>query len=78
VQPMEKPMRHLRNAAIALLAIGGSVLIGSAASAQAPYRYGSPFAGSYYSYGADRANPSISPDGWDLGNPRDFQLQGSR
>ncbi|HKD66775.1 MAG TPA: hypothetical protein VKB84_08045, partial [Candidatus Binataceae bacterium] len=38
--------------------------------------YGAPYAGSYYSYGADRANPSLAPNGWDLGNPRDFQLQG--
>lgn len=71
-------MRHLRNATLALLAMGGMVLVGSAANAQSPYGYRSPWAGSYYSYGADRANPSISPDGWDLGNPRDFQLQGTR
>jgi hypothetical protein len=45
-------MRHLRNAAIALMAIGGAALIGSAASAQTPYGrygYGAPRAGSYYS-----------------------------
>ena len=33
-------------------------------------------AGSYYSYGAGRANPSLSPNGWDQDNPRDQQLQG--
>ena len=38
--------------------------------------YAAPYAGSYYSYGADRANPSLAPNGWDLGSPRDFQLQG--
>ena len=41
------------------------------------YGYGRPWrGGSYYSYGADRANPSLAPNGWDLGNPRDQQLQG--
>jgi hypothetical protein len=41
------------------------------------YGYGRPWrAGSYYSYGADRANPSLAPNGWDLDNPRDQQLQG--
>ena len=44
-------------------------------------RYGgayaqSPYAGTYYSYGADRSNPSLAPNGWDQDNPRDFQLQG--
>ena len=44
-----------------------------------PYAgYDRPYVGTYYSYGADRANPSLAPNGWDLGNPRDFQLQGSR
>jgi len=32
--------------------------------------------GAYYSYGAGRANPSVSPNGWDQDNPRDQQLQG--
>jgi hypothetical protein len=73
----EKSMNHLRSTAFALLAIGGTALIGSAASAQTPYGYG-PRAGSYYSYGADRANPSIAPNGWDQDNPRDAQLQGGR
>ena len=71
-------MRHLRNAAIALMAIGGAALIGSTASAQAPYGYAAPDRGSFYSYGADRQNPSLAPNGWDRSNPRDFQLQGSR
>jgi hypothetical protein len=39
---------------------------------------GPPYGGSYYSYGADRANPSVSPNGWDMDNPRDQQLQGTR
>jgi hypothetical protein len=38
--------------------------------------YATPYAGSYYSYGADRSNPSLAPNGWDQDNPRDFQLQG--
>ena len=41
------------------------------------YGYARPWrGGSYYSYGADRANPSFAPNGWDLDNPRDQQLQG--
>jgi hypothetical protein len=41
------------------------------------YGYGRPWrGGSYYSYGADRANPSLAPNGWDQDNPRDQQLQG--
>ncbi len=32
--------------------------------------------GSYYSYGADRANPSTDPSGYDLDNARDRQLNG--
>ncbi|HLH92935.1 MAG TPA: hypothetical protein VKX28_31305 [Xanthobacteraceae bacterium] len=74
-------MRHLRNTAIALVAISGAALIGSAASAQVPYGaydYAGPRAGSFYSYGANRANPSLAPNGWDQDNPRDFQLQGGR
>lgn len=67
-------MRHLRDATLALVAIGGAMLIGSAASAQAPYGYYEP--GSYYIYGADRANPSIAPNGWDQDNGRDFQFNG--
>jgi hypothetical protein len=39
---------------------------------------GGPSGETYYSYGADRAHPSLSPNGWDLGDPRDFQLQGTR
>jgi len=71
-------MRHLRNAAIALIAMGGSLLIGSVASAQTPYGHEGPGYGRYYSYGADRGSPSMSPNGWDQDNPRDQQLQGSR
>ena len=72
-------MRHIRNTALALVAISGAALIGSAASAQAPYGvHGHPYGGSYYSYGADRANPSISPNGWNQDDARDFQLQGDR
>jgi len=58
------------------------VIVGSdydAAYAAGPvYRYARPAwrRGSYYSYGADRANPSLSPNGWDQDNPRDQQLQG--
>jgi len=32
--------------------------------------------GSYYSYGADRANPSTDPSGLDQDNARDRQLNG--
>jgi hypothetical protein len=32
--------------------------------------------GAYYSYGADRANPSTDPSGFDQSNARDFQLNG--
>ena len=72
-------MNRLRNGTIALMAISGAALMGSAASAQAPYRdYDAPRSGSYYTYGADRSNPSIAPNGWDQGNARDFQLQGGR
>jgi hypothetical protein len=72
-------MRHIRNAAIALIAMSGAALIGSAASAQSSHgSYAPPYAGPSYSYGADRANPSMSPNGWDQDSPRDFQLQGGR
>ncbi len=74
-------MRNIRNALIAAAAIGVAALTASAADAQyAPRYYGDgyahPYGGSYYSYGADRANPSLAPNGWDQDNPRDFQLQG--
>ncbi len=85
-------MRRIQNALIATAAIGLVALAASAADAQyvryghapyryapygyAPYDYAEPYAGTYYSYGADRANPSLAPNGWDLGHPRDFQLQG--
>jgi hypothetical protein len=32
--------------------------------------------GSTYVYGADRANPSVSPNGFDQDSARDFQLDG--
>jgi len=75
----EQSMNYLRNTTIALMAIGGAALIGFVASAQTADRYdGAPYSGSYYTYGAERANPSLSPHGWDQDNPRDFQFQGSR
>ena len=74
-----------KHALIATAVIALSALTASTAIAQygpyGPYRYyRGPIPGSYYSYGADRANPSLSPTlgRWDLDNPRDFQLQGSR
>ncbi len=73
-------MRRIHNALIASAVIGVAALIASAADAQyyAPYNgpYAHPYGGRYYSYGADRSNPSLAPNGWDRGNPRDFQLQG--
>jgi len=67
----------ITTAVIALVTLTASVA--DAQYAPRPYGpYGSPYAGTYYSYGANRANPSLSPNGWDLGNPRDFQLQGTR
>jgi len=75
-----------KHALIATAVITLSALTAATADAQygpgpyGPYPYyrGSPYAGTYYSYGADRANPSLSPTlgHWDLDNPRDFQLQG--
>jgi hypothetical protein len=74
-------MRHIHNALIAATVIGAGALIASAADAQyAPgYGYGyGPYGhgGRYYSYGADRPNPSLAPNGWDQDSPRDFQMQG--
>ena len=76
-------MRDIHHALIATAVIALSALTASTAIAQygpyGPYRYyRGPYAGAYYVYGADRANPSLSPTlgGWDLDNPRDFQLQG--
>ena len=72
-------MRYVRTAFVALAALGTAALAASAADAQTRMRpYGPPAYGSYYSYGADRANPSVSPNGWDVDNPRDQQLQGTR
>ena len=80
-------MRHIHNALIATAVVGVAALTASAADAQyAPRSYGyvngpydsyaQPYDGRYYSYGADRANPSFSPRGYDQDNPRDQQLQG--
>ena len=75
---------RLRNTFLAIAVIGTAALSAGAASAQAYYGYYGPYdgpyygyrGGSYYSYGADRANPSFSPRGFDQTNPRDQQLQG--
>ena len=71
-------MLNVHHALIATAVISLAALTASAADAQyAPRPNGpGPYAGTFYSYGADRANPSLSPNGWDLSNPRDFQLQG--
>jgi hypothetical protein len=85
-------MRHIHNALIATAVVGLAALTASAADAQyAPRSYGyvngpydnaqsytyvQPYDGRYYSYGADRANPSFSPRSYDQDNPRDQQLQG--
>src|SRR5690348_325300 len=72
----EHEMRDTHHALIATAVIALSALTASVADAQyAPGPYGPyrsyyrgpfPYAGTYYSYGADRANPSLSPNGWDL------------
>src|SRR5262249_3249759 len=80
----EHRMRDIGHALITAAMIALAVLTASAANAQygpgprgAYGYYGGyfPYAGTYYSYGADRANPSLSPNGWNSSNPRDFQLQ---
>jgi len=71
-------MRHIRTALIAMAAIGTAALTALAANAQSAMRHYGPPSGSHYSYGADRANPSLAPNGWDTDNPRDQQLQGTR
>ena len=87
-------MSHIRSLAVAIAGIGLAALTVSAADSQrGPYGYSrGPYAGayasseyggyaspgSYCSYCADRANPSVSPNGWDQDNPRDRQLQGTR
>ena len=71
-------MRNIRTAFIAMAAIGTAALAASAANAQYAMRHYGPYGGSYYSYGADRANSSVAPNGWDVDNPRDQQLQGTR
>ncbi len=70
-------MSHVRPLLLALAGAATIALTASAANAQSPrYRAPSGLPGSSYTYGADRANPSISPWGWDQDNPRDRQLQG--
>jgi hypothetical protein len=72
-------MRNIRSAFIAMAAIGAAALTASAANAQSAMRhYGPPQSGRYHSYGADRPNPSVAPNGWDVDSPRDQQLQGTR
>ncbi|HEU5273432.1 MAG TPA: hypothetical protein VFU97_07220 [Xanthobacteraceae bacterium] len=82
-------MHRIKSALIATAAIGFVALATTAANAQyaGPYAaygpdgyygetYRSPLGGRYYSYGADRSNPSFGPNSFDQDNPRDFQLQG--
>jgi hypothetical protein len=77
-------MRHIHTALIATAALGLAALTASAADAQTStprdyarsYGYSQPSGGSYYSYGADKMNPSVNPGGYDQDNPRDQQLQG--
>ena len=71
-------MRNIRTAFIAMAALGTAALTASAANAQSAMSNYGRHGGSYYTYGADRANPSIAPNGWDQDNPRDQQLQGTR
>ncbi len=72
-------MPRIHNALIAVAAVGVVALAASAADAQyVRGPYDSPLGGRYYSYGADRSNPSFGPHSFDQDNPRDFQLQGSR
>jgi Spy/CpxP family protein refolding chaperone len=78
IQEEEQFMRNIRTAFIAMAALGTAALTASAANAQSAMSHYGPHGGSSYSYGADRANPSIAPNGWDRDNPRDQQLQGTR
>ena len=65
-----------KSCAALALAIAAALSLTPADAQYRPGFYGPPPYGSYYSYGADRANPSLAPNGWDLSNPRDFQLGG--
>jgi hypothetical protein len=78
-QPLrENDMSQVRCVALALAGMG-VVALTTTAEAQAPYGYYGPrYYSPWYSYGAPRANGSVSPWGWDQDNPRDFQLQGTR
>ncbi len=83
-------MRLIKHALMTTAALGLVAFAASAADAQyvrGPYAFApgaydaygpgaSPMGGSYYSYGAQRANPSFGPHSYDQDNPRDFQLQG--
>jgi len=69
-------MRRIQNALIATAVVGLAALSASGASAQYAPRGHGWHGGSYYSYGADRSNPSFSPQSYDQDNPRDQQLQG--
>jgi len=83
-------MRPIKHAFLAIAAIGVGALSASTAGAQvyvAPdYGYYGAYdsyayrpihrSNRYYSYGANRANPSFGPMSYDQTNPRDQQLQG--
>jgi hypothetical protein len=58
-----------------IAALGIAALTVSAADARMRHMTRSDYA-SYYSYGADKSNPSLSPHSYDADNPRDQQLQG--
>jgi hypothetical protein len=64
---------RIREKAFGALAIAAAMtLTATVADARTYYRHMGPT----YTYGADRSNPSISPNGVDQDNPRDQQLQG--
>jgi hypothetical protein len=70
---------RLHNALLAVAVIGAFAAAASGADARRYIRaYDGAYAngGSYYSYGAGRANPSFGPRSLDQTNPRDQQLQG--
>ena len=66
---------RLHSVFAAIAAIGIAALTVSAADARIRHMTRGDYA-SHYSYGADKANPSLSPRGFDTNNPRDQQLQG--
>jgi len=69
---------RLHHALLAAAVVGAFATVASSADARRFMRSHDAYGlnGSYYSYGADRANPSLSPRGMDQNNPRDQQLQG--